>query len=115
MRVLLTGAFGNVGQSALEALLRHGHQVRCLDLRTRANERAAREALQQSPGQVEVLWGDLRQPGDVEKAVQGQDAVVHPAFILPKLSRTGRGSEAVLGEPTSQRFVNFLDKNPLSG
>ncbi|MGQ9457454.1 MAG: NAD-dependent epimerase/dehydratase family protein [Anaerolineae bacterium] len=93
MRVLLTGAFGNVGQSALEALLRHGHQVRCFDLRTRANERAAREALQRFPGQVEVLWGDLRRPGDVEKAVQGQDVVVHLAFIIPKLSRTGRGSE----------------------
>jgi len=39
MNVLLTGAFGNVGLSTLEELLRQGHQVRCFDLKTRANEK----------------------------------------------------------------------------
>ena len=42
MKVLLTGAFGNVGQSALEALLAEGHTVRCFDLPNRANLRTAR-------------------------------------------------------------------------
>lgn len=93
MRVLLTGAFGNVGQSALEALLQRGHQVRCFDLRTRASARAARHILRRFPDQVEVLWGDMRRPEDVAKAVQGQEVVVHLAFIIPKLSCTGRGSE----------------------
>ncbi len=42
MNVLLTGAFGNIGQSALDELLRRGHKVRCFDLKTKANERVAR-------------------------------------------------------------------------
>lgn len=33
MNVLLTGAFGNIGQSALDELLERGHTVRCFDLR----------------------------------------------------------------------------------
>ena len=85
MNVLLTGAFGNVGRSALEELIRQGHTVRCFDLKTRANARAARKF----KGQVEVMWGDLRRPEEVAAAVQGQDVVVHLAFIIPKLSATG--------------------------
>ena len=89
MNVLLTGAFGNVGTSALEELLKRGHRVRCFDLKTRANERTARRFR----GRVEVVWGDLRRPEDVAAAVRGQDVVVHLAFIIPKMSATGVESE----------------------
>jgi UDP-glucose 4-epimerase len=89
MRVLVTGAFGNIGRSTLEELIKKGHHVRCFDVRTRANERAARNY----KGQVEVLWGDLRRPGDVAAAVADQEAVIHLAFIIPKLSVTGFESE----------------------
>lgn len=90
MKVLVTGAFGNVGQSTLEELLKKGHAVRCFDLRTKANERAARRYRDR----IEVIWGDLRNPEDVSRAVAGQDVVVHLAFIIPKLSATGVESEA---------------------
>ena len=43
MNVLLTGAFGNVGTSALTELLKQGHRVRCFDLRTKASEKAVAE------------------------------------------------------------------------
>jgi UDP-glucose 4-epimerase len=99
MRVLLTGAFGNVGMSALGELLRQGHTVRCFDLRTKANEKAARRF----KGQIEVVWGDLRRPEDVAAAVRDQDVVVHLAFIIPKLSATGVESEA---RPDWAREVN---------
>ena len=99
MRVLLTGAFGNVGTSALGELLRQGHTVRCFDLRTKANEQATRRF----KGQIEVVWGDLRRPEDVAAAVRDQDVVVHLAFIIPKLSATGVESEA---RPDWAREVN---------
>ena len=89
MRVLLTGAFGNIGTSTVKELIKQGHTVRCLDLKTRANKRAARRFR----GQVEVAWGDLRRPEDVAAAVHGQDVVIHLAFIIPKLSATGIESE----------------------
>ncbi|MGD1996204.1 MAG: NAD(P)-dependent oxidoreductase [Anaerolineae bacterium] len=89
MRVLLTGAFGNIGTSALEELVRREHRVRCFDLRTRANEEVARRF----KGRMEVVWGDLRRPRDVAAAVRGQEVVVHLAFIIPKLSATGVESE----------------------
>lgn len=99
MKVLVTGAFGNVGVSALEELVRQGHTVRAFDLRTRANERTARRC---GDG-IEVVWGDLRRTEDVVATVQGQEAVIHLAFIIPKLSATGVESEA---QPEWARQIN---------
>lgn len=99
MKVLLTGAFGNVGTSALEELIKQGHQVRCFDVKTRANEKTARRYA----GQVEMVWGDLRHPADVAAAVAEQDVVLHVAFVIPTLSATGMGSEA---NPDRSRAIN---------
>ena len=82
MRVLVTGGLGNVGRSCLIELLQQKHEVRCLDLETQANWKRAKKFT----GMVDFVWGDLRQAGDVACAVQGQDVVVHVAFILPPAS-----------------------------
>jgi nucleoside-diphosphate-sugar epimerase len=89
MKVLLTGAFGNVGTSTLQELIRQGHTVRCFDLKNRANVKTVR----QFNGQIEAVWGDLRRPEDIAAAVSGQEVVIHLAFIIPKLSATGFESE----------------------
>lgn len=90
MKILLTGAFGNIGSLTLEALIERGHLVRAFDVPTRANRRAA-----QAWGErIQVQWGDLRRLGDVAAAVQDQDVVIHLAFVLPHLSATGASSEA---------------------
>jgi len=103
MKVLLTGAFGNVGTSTLQELVKQGHMVRCFDLKTKANEKAAARAVKQYGGQVEVVWGDLRRPEDIARAVQDQEVVIHLAFIIPKLSATGIDSE---DHPDLARDVN---------
>jgi UDP-glucose 4-epimerase len=107
MKVLLTGAFGNVGTSTLQELVRQRHQVRCFDLETRANRKAAgklgRLALKESGRPLELMWGDLRCPADVAAAVEGQEAIIHLAFIIPKLSATGFESEAY---PDWARAIN---------
>lgn len=99
MNVLVTGAFGNIGTSALEELVKRGHKVRCFDLRTKANEKKAK----QWGDQIEVMWGDLRRPEDVAAAVRDQDVVIHLAFIIPKLSATGVESES---QPDWAREIN---------
>ena len=99
MRVLLTGAFGNVGTSALKELLSQGHTVRCFDIPSKVNLHAA----QRLRGRVEVVWGDLRRLEDVEKAVRDQEVVIHLAFIIPKLSATGVGVD---DRPEWARAIN---------
>jgi nucleoside-diphosphate-sugar epimerase len=99
MNILITGAFGNVGNSVVGELLKQGQRVRCFDLSTPANRRAAARYGER----IEVIWGDLRRPADVEQAVAGQDVVIHLAFIIPRLSTTGVGSEE---RPDLARAVN---------
>lgn len=100
MNVLLTGAFGNIGTSALEELIKRGHQVRCFDLKTKANKRTAKRF----EGQMEIVWGDLRRSEAVADAVRDQDVVVHLAFIIPKMSATGVESER---RPAWAREINI--------
>ncbi|MGB3717151.1 MAG: NAD(P)-dependent oxidoreductase [Candidatus Promineifilaceae bacterium] len=99
MRVLLTGAFGNVGTSALNELIERGHQVRCFDVPTRANIKKSKKI----KGKAEIFWGDLRHLEDVTAAVKDQDVVVHLAFVIPTLSATGVSSEA---DPEWARNIN---------
>ena len=90
MKVLLTGAFGNVGKSTLEELLKQGHEVGCFDIRSKKNERAAAKYRDR----LEVRWGDIRRFEDVAKAMRDRDAVIHLAFLIPStMSHTGKSSE----------------------
>jgi UDP-glucose 4-epimerase len=82
MRVTIIGAFGNVGESALIELRGLGHEVRAFDLRRRESEKVARRY----HGDVEIEWGDVRAPEDLVRAVEGADAVVHTAFLIPPQS-----------------------------
>jgi nucleoside-diphosphate-sugar epimerase len=82
MKVLLTGAFGNMGPNVIEALLEKGHQVRCFDRKTEATQaKSGRYA-----GRVEIAWGDLREAGSVADAVRDREVVLHLAFALPPFS-----------------------------
>jgi nucleoside-diphosphate-sugar epimerase len=84
MRVLLTGAFGNIGESTLIALLERDIQVKCFDIRTESTEKTAKRL--GSGDKFEVVWGDIRDSEAVEKMMQGMDAVVHLAAIIPPSS-----------------------------
>ena len=82
MRVLVTGAYGNIGASSVRELRRQGHEVRAFGRPSRANRRVAASF---GP-RVELRWGDVRDPSAVARAVEGQDAVVHMAYILPPVA-----------------------------
>jgi len=89
MNILVTGAFGNIGISTLQALAGRGHRVRCFDLPLRIHRRLARL---HAPA-CELVWGDVRRFVDLQKAVKDQDLVIHLAALIPELSHTGAHSE----------------------
>jgi nucleoside-diphosphate-sugar epimerase len=72
MKVLVTGATGNVGRYVTTRLLADGMAVRAL-CRSESNP---------LPREVEVTRGDLTVPRTLERAVAGIDAVVHCAAHL---------------------------------
>ncbi|MCY1022496.1 NAD(P)-dependent oxidoreductase [Pyxidicoccus sp. MSG2] len=68
MKVLVVGATGGSGRAAIEVLLSEGHDVTAFARRP--------EALGVSSPRLAVVTGDATSPADVERAVQGQDAVI---------------------------------------
>ena len=82
MKILLTGAFGNLGMSTLYELLRQGHQVRCFVTRRNAHVVIARRFA----GKIELFRSDLLQPSALAAAVQDQDVIIHTAYIIPPQS-----------------------------
>lgn len=124
MKVLVTGAFGNVGRSTVAALSERGDEVTILEADTGRNRRLARRLVSElgtkdRPAYSRVVFGDVRDPATVSRAVAGQDAVIHLAAIIPpaadhhpELARSINvgGTKALLGAIAEQggpapRFV----------
>ena len=82
MKVLLTGAFGNVGLSTLKELIKRNHEIRVFDIKTKKNKRIAYKYKKD----VEIFWGDIRNLKNVERAVSDRNVVVHVAAIIPPLA-----------------------------
>ncbi len=89
MKVLVTGAFGNIGAFTVGELLRHGYEVSTFDLKTRSNKRQS----WRFRSRLTCFWGDIRNYDDVLNAVKGQEVVIHLAAVIPHLSATGINSE----------------------
>lgn len=78
MKVLVTGAMGNIGVATCTALLDEGHDVVAFDL----DSPRARKLAADFDG-VEFLWGDVTSSEARSLALEGVDAVVHLAGIIP--------------------------------
>lgn len=81
MYILVTGAFGNIGFNTVQELVRQGHTVRCLDIKTPRTEKVAHRFDSQTA--VEPYWADLRNVEQIQQAVQGQEVIIHFGAILP--------------------------------
>lgn len=85
MKVLLTGAFGNLGANTLKNLLEnHKHELTCFDVQNPRNEKERDRLL--AVGEFRTIWGDITDPETVKQAVEGQDCILHLAAIIPPLT-----------------------------
>ena len=82
MKVLLTGATGNIGFATLRALLDDDHDVVAFDI----DSRRARKLAAGVDGRARFVWGDITDAQAVRDALAGVDAVIHLAAIIPPYS-----------------------------
>ena len=86
MRILLTGAFGNIGASTLKNLLEINDQknenngIICLDIKNKKTQKI-QESLKKK-GVFETVWGSVTDKGVLDKALKNVDCVIHLAAIL---------------------------------
>ena len=79
MRVLVTGGTGFTGSHTVRALLEAGHRVRLL-----VRDRAKLERVfgPDSPAADDHVVGDVTRREDVQRAMEGCDAVAHMAAVV---------------------------------
>jgi NDP-hexose 4,6-dehydratase len=80
--VAVTGAEGFIGSHLVEALVQRGHQVRAMVLYNMYSSRGWLETLDRDVlDQVDVLFGDIRDPASVRALVQDAAVVYHLAAL----------------------------------
>ena len=83
MKTLVTGGAGFIGSHIVRRLLDDGHQVSVIDnLST-----GARENLAEVAERIEFIEGDIRSPGDCDRACDGAAVIFHVA-ALPSVPRS---------------------------
>ena len=75
MKILVTGGTGRIGANLVVRLLDAGHSIRSFVYPGDASRARKLDAYEG----VETVFGDLRNPDDVSKAVAGADAIYHLA------------------------------------
>jgi NDP-hexose 4,6-dehydratase len=80
--VAVTGAEGFIGSHLTEALVRRGHRVRAMALYNMFSSRGWLDTLDPDiAAEVDVVFGDVRDPGSVMAFVDGAAAVYHLAAL----------------------------------
>lgn len=84
MKILLTGAFGNLGTSCIKELAKQGHEIRCFDIKSKMTEKRF-EKYKSTPN-MEVFWGDILDKNSIKNALEGIEGIIHTAAIIPPMS-----------------------------
>jgi len=80
--VAVTGAEGFIGSHLTEALVRKGYRVRAMALYNMFSSGGWLDTLDpEIASQVEIVFGDVRDPGSVRSFVEGASAVYHLAAL----------------------------------
>ncbi|MFX1435320.1 MAG: NAD-dependent epimerase/dehydratase family protein, partial [Promethearchaeota archaeon] len=106
MKVLVTGAFGNVGLSTINELLKRKHQIRVFEIYNKNNKKIAKKY----KSKIEIIWGDIRNYSDVERAIEGYDIIIHLAAIIPPLADTNPGLAEAVNIGGTLNIINAIKK-----
>lgn len=110
MKVLITGAFGNLGKYTICELLKKGYKVTCYELKNKKNERIAKTLSKD----VKIVWGDLKTGESLLMAIKDQDVVIHLGFIIPPFSEKNPELAYEINVGGTKRVIEAIkaQKNP---
>ena len=98
MKVLVTGGAGYIGSVLVKMLLKKGYSVRVLDSLKFGGDALFDVALNSN---FEFIKGDVRNKSDIEKALEGIDAIAHLA--------------AIVGDPACSKFSDEANETNWNG
>lgn len=108
-KVLLTGAFGNIGSLAIRELLRQGYSVVAFD---KDGPITRKNAKQFADTNITIVWGDITVKKNVEAALHDVEAVIHLAGIIPPLSESNPKLCQAVNVDGTRYIIETLEKSP---
>jgi len=110
-KVLLTGASGVVGFEVFKELLNRkaAYSVRVLNI----DSKFEKQLFQPYQDDVEIIWGDIRDPSCVRRALQNVNAVVHAAGIIPPLADQNPKLAREVNVEGTKNIVNGIKLQPV--
>lgn len=84
MNILITGAYGNIGRAVIDEAISRNHDVFVFE---KKNKRTTKLARKYKSIVKKTIFGDITIYDDIKKAVEGMDAVIHLAAIIPPQSK----------------------------
>ncbi len=108
MRILLTGSFGNIGESTLLALFEMNYSIRCFDLKTEANKKMCKKLRKQ--GSFEIVWGDILDIQTIESIVEDVDCIIHLVGIIPPLSEIKPELARAINIEGTRNIINSAER-----
>ncbi len=111
MKILITGAFGNLGLTCVDQALAQGFEVRCFDLNTSKNRKTAHKYRRQQGSKIEVILGDIQQGSLHHPLVEGVDAIIHNASLLPPATENNPSLAYSINVTASKNLINAAAVN----
>ena len=108
MKVLLTGAFGNLGLLCAEQLLADGHRLRCTDI----DGPAQRELAARFNTRCEVQLGNICDHDRLPSLLEGVDAVIHLASLLPPNTDKQPALAQAINVDATQALIDLATRQP---
>lgn len=103
--VLVTGACGNIGARTVRHLTSKGHEVVAVDLRNPKTETIA-----SSFGKgVRMVWGNICDAQLWSRALEGVDAVVHLAAIIPPATDRNPTLTVAVNQTATRDLINQME------
>lgn len=106
-KILITGATGGVGEELLDQLAAKMNE-KDITVLIRSNK-ASKKLLKKHPN-VRSIYGDITNYQDVEKAVEGQDIVMHLAALIPTKNHTDKELISRINTGGTKNVVEAMTK-----
>ena len=87
MKILITGAFGNIGTAVIKEAYKRNHEIIVFEIDTKKTRKTARKYRNKIK---DLVYGNIQDFEAVKKAVKESEAVIHLAAIIPPLSKKNR-------------------------
>jgi UDP-glucose 4-epimerase len=87
MKILITGAFGNIGSAVIKEAYKRNHKIIVFEI---DNKKTRKTAERYRNKVKDVVFGNIQDFEAVKKAVKKSEAVIHLAAIIPPLSKKNR-------------------------